>query len=630
MTNRVESVHESSILSQEQPIVSLVILTYNQLSYTKQCLESIQKHTTIPYELIVVDNASTDGTDEYLILFRRHLQELNKESNLNKHYCLGLKIIFNSENVGYAAGNNAGISVAEGNYIHLLNNDIVVTPGWLEKLLITAEKFELGVVGPVSNYVSGYQLIQPVEYDTQSLNGLDEFATNWSKNHEKEILYSWRVVGFCMLIKREVIEKIGGLDTRYGIGNFEDDDFCIRAAIAGFKSAIAKHCFVHHFGSQTFKSKGINYRRELLLKNWEIFKQKWGIPLHIPYGAEYDLSGVLQQPFNFKRHYCSPLWSRRQQIQNLGNSVPNPVAELLSRSQIACVDLGCGSRKPEGYIGVDIYPWPQVDIVADLSEKFPFPDNTVDEVRAHDFIEHLPDRINTMNEIWRICKPNGIVDILVPSTDGRGAFQDPTHVSYWNLNSFMYYAVEYPAYLELCQSYGFQGQFSIISLEHQKSPGEVIHVKAILKAIKPLLIDEASFVDDLNLGEINIVIFPDWNQPEEVLLSELENVVRLCVTDPEKDKITLIIDTSNLKEEDRIEPDLVCNTIGLNILLKENIEISENNAEICILEPLSNKDWQKLIERIHYRIPLPHENIEIVEKLGIEDKIVIFPRSQLK
>ncbi|MGF1481007.1 MAG: glycosyltransferase domain-containing protein [Cyanophyceae cyanobacterium] len=148
------------------------------------------------------------------------------------------------------------------------------------------------------------------------------------------------------------------------------------------------------------------------------------------------------------------------------------------------IDLGCGANKDECFIGVDIRPVPGVDIVADLCKKFPFKDNSVDEIKAHDIIEHLPDRIHTMNEIWRVCKHDSKVDILVPSTDGRGAFQDPTHVSFWNINSFKYYCVEFPKYLELCQSYGFKGAFRIESLEHIESNDKVIHVKAQLSVVK--------------------------------------------------------------------------------------------------------------------------------------------------
>ena len=88
------------------------------------------------------------------------------------------------------------------------------------------------------------------------------------------------------------------------------------------------------------------------------------------------------------------------------------------------VDLGCGTKKPSGYIGVDQFPADDVDIVADLARKFPFPDNSIDEIRAYDFIEHLPNALHTMNEIWRIGKHDAKVDIFVPSTDGRGAFRE--------------------------------------------------------------------------------------------------------------------------------------------------------------------------------------------------------------
>lgn len=156
------------------------------------------------------------------------------------------------------------------------------------------------------------------------------------------------------------------------------------------------------------------------------------------------------------------------------------------------VDLGCGASKPDGFVGVDILPGPGVDIVADLNQQFPFPDNSVDEIRAYDAIEHLRDKMLTMNEIWRVCKPGAKVDIFVPSTDGRGAFQDPTHVSFWNINSFFYYCVDFPAYIKLCKKYGFNGSFKVIKLQNEESPNRVIHVRAKLLVVKPRDISESA------------------------------------------------------------------------------------------------------------------------------------------
>lgn len=102
------------------------------------------------------------------------------------------------------------------------------------------------------------------------------------------------------------------------------------------------------------------------------------------------------------------------------------------------VDLGGAHGKPDGFIGVDIAEAPGVDIVADLRQKWPFEDSSVGLLRASDFIEHLPDKVHTLNEMWRVMAPGGVVLIDVPSTDGRGAFQDPTHVSFWNTHSMWY------------------------------------------------------------------------------------------------------------------------------------------------------------------------------------------------
>jgi len=144
--------------SQKVPVkmISLVILTCNQLAFTKKCIASIYKHTSEPFELIVVDNGSTDGTIPYL-------EALSKKRE-NK---VAIKIIQNEKNLGFAAGNNQGIAASVGDYILLMNNDIVVTPGWLDRLIRCAEKDpSIGIVGPLSNYVSGLQIVNDVSYDT--------------------------------------------------------------------------------------------------------------------------------------------------------------------------------------------------------------------------------------------------------------------------------------------------------------------------------------------------------------------------------------------------------------------------------------------------------------------------------
>jgi acetyltransferase-like isoleucine patch superfamily enzyme/SAM-dependent methyltransferase len=290
------------------------------------------------------------------------------------------------------------------------------------------------------------------------------------------------------------------------------------------------------------------------------------------------------------------------------------------------VDLGCGPRKAPGFIGVDIFPAPGVDIVADLSVSFPFEDCSVDVVRAHDFIEHLPDRLRTMNEIWRICKHGALVDLFVPSSDGRGAFQDPTHVSFWNVNSFQYFTVENPAYLELCQCYGFRGAFSFVGLKQYESPDNVIHVHALLKAVKddPTTSIGAA-IAALPRKPINVIIFPDWQQPEETVFAELKDMLREIALHPERASIALLVDTSHFPESSEQSPEAFVSYTGMDLLFSEEIDISESGLEIAFVECLNSEIWNVLAPRLSYHLVLPHQNSSrtLVQKVQIVQPVEI-------
>lgn len=278
----------------ECDLTSLIVLVHNQVDYTRRCVDSVLAHTDRPFELILVDNASTDGTADYLAGLRNRTGE----------WLRGVRVLRNESNLGFAAGNNQGLAVARGRYLVLLNNDTVVTPGWLSRLQACARrKPRIGLVGPMSNCVSGPQQVQNAAYDADSLAGLEDYARDFAARHQNQAQPFWRVVGFCMLIKREVIDKIGGLDPRFGLGNFEDDDFSLRAAAAGFESWIAADCFVHHFGSRTFRAANIDYQASLD-RNWDVFKRKWGLPAEARCGAPLDLTRVIRQGFG-QNDYCA-------------------------------------------------------------------------------------------------------------------------------------------------------------------------------------------------------------------------------------------------------------------------------------------------------------------------------------
>jgi GT2 family glycosyltransferase len=184
----------------------------------------------------------------------------------------GVKLIANAQNLGFPAASNQGIRAATGRQILLLNNDTVVTTGWLAHLLRALHSApEIGLAGPCSNYVSGEQQVA-ASYD--ELEALDSFAWDWGKANAGMLTDTDRLVGFCLLIRREVVERIGLLDERFGMGSFEDDDYSRRALRAGYRAVIARDAFIHHFGGRTFVGAGVDYFA-LLRTNRELYRKKW-------------------------------------------------------------------------------------------------------------------------------------------------------------------------------------------------------------------------------------------------------------------------------------------------------------------------------------------------------------------
>lgn len=241
-------------------MVSIIVVSYNNLEYTKQCIEAIYKHTR-NFELIIVDNASTDGTAKYVA-------EQEGKHVLPCGSIVDIRVILNKENLGFVKANNQGILMAQGNYICLLNNDAVVSEKWLTRMMRTMDSHPcMGIVGPYTNYSAGHQQVQakyrtPEEYDT--------FARAFN---QKEMQVDF-LTGFCMLIKAEVIARCGMLDEDFGMGNFEDNYLCWLARGRGYLLKIS-NCYVHHYGSSSFKKDPVAFIK-LLGRNQKTFLRKTG------------------------------------------------------------------------------------------------------------------------------------------------------------------------------------------------------------------------------------------------------------------------------------------------------------------------------------------------------------------
>lgn len=269
-TYKMNTTNEELINRMDEPVqgsnngavvTSIVIPVYNQADYTKITLNSILETAPNNTEIILIDNASTETIDDFV--------DIVKQLGVN------IRLIKNETNLGFPKAVNQGLMEAKGKYVVVANNDIILNPGWLDRFIETAEMAEnIGIVSGISNNVSGVQKDLNATY--QSIDDMKKYAAEAADKFAGKAIEFPRVAFICTLIKREVISKIGGLDERYTPGNYEDDDFCLRNQIAGYKSVICKDVFIHHFGSKSFKAGGDKKYDDILTKSKNKFVAKWG------------------------------------------------------------------------------------------------------------------------------------------------------------------------------------------------------------------------------------------------------------------------------------------------------------------------------------------------------------------
>ncbi|PRH82942.1 glycosyltransferase [Arenimonas caeni] len=248
-----------------EPLVSVVVLTYNNLALTQACLSSIEKHSDYPsLEVIVVDNASSDGSPEWL---RRWAAEASPAGHQRR-------LLLNDENLGFAAGNNVGLAAARGEVLVMLNNDTCVTPGWVRTLCAHLRRDPgLGLVGPVTNNIGNEARIN---IDYSDMDEMVVRAGAYTRAHPGRNFPIRTAAFFCVAMPRSTYERVGGLDEAFGVGFFEDDDYCRRVADLGLGVACADDVFVHHYLSASFDKLAAERKRELFERNKAIYERKWG------------------------------------------------------------------------------------------------------------------------------------------------------------------------------------------------------------------------------------------------------------------------------------------------------------------------------------------------------------------
>lgn len=244
------------------PLASVIVVSYDTLAYTRLCLASALANTDYPnYELIVVDNGSTDGSAaDIQLLASRYPQ---------------VRVIANEQNLGFSPGNNQGLAIARGELLVLLNSDTIVPPGWLTRLARHLSDPRLGQIGAATNRAGNEAQIE-APYATYG--EFLAFAQARAAAYDG-VRHAIRMpLMFCVAWRRDVLDAVGPLDERYETGMFEDEDYALRVKAAGYETAWAADAFVHHAYHATIgKLLPSGDYVALFRRNQERFEQKWGI-----------------------------------------------------------------------------------------------------------------------------------------------------------------------------------------------------------------------------------------------------------------------------------------------------------------------------------------------------------------
>jgi GT2 family glycosyltransferase/SAM-dependent methyltransferase/glycosyltransferase involved in cell wall biosynthesis len=244
-----------------RPEVTIVIPVRDEVRLTQLCLASVLAERQAPgFEVVVVDDASSDDTTTYLA----------SVATANRH----VRVVTNREQLGFAASVNRGVAAGTGSKIVVLNNDVVVTPGWLASLAAHLDEPGVGLVAACTAAHARNCHVDEIYRTVGEL--MDVALTRRRRN-----LGSAREVKvaplFCAGLRTEVWREVGGLDERFAVGMFEDDDYCVRLAGRGYRIVCALDTLVHHFGEGTLGALFADGRFSGVFEaNKAAFEAKWG------------------------------------------------------------------------------------------------------------------------------------------------------------------------------------------------------------------------------------------------------------------------------------------------------------------------------------------------------------------
>lgn len=244
--------------------VDIIVCVHNALDDVRRCLASVLRHTLPPYRLILVDDGSQAPTRDYLAEFARDQ---------------GAVLIRHEEAQGYTRAANVGLRRSDAPWVVLLNSDTLVTPQWLDRLIMCAQSdARIGIVGPLSNTAS-WQSVPQIEHNGDWADNplpegwsIDDMGRRIAAHSARLYVPMPLLNGFCLLIKRGLIEAIGLFDEdAFGAGYGEENDYCLRAGEAGWRLALADDVYVYHAQSRSYSSER---RKQLCERAGEMLARK--------------------------------------------------------------------------------------------------------------------------------------------------------------------------------------------------------------------------------------------------------------------------------------------------------------------------------------------------------------------
>jgi GT2 family glycosyltransferase/ubiquinone/menaquinone biosynthesis C-methylase UbiE len=518
--NKNSIISEINKLKESQKIsvkdYSIIILTLNNLKYTKECIESIRKYNTLNnYELIVIDNNSTDDTPMWL--------KAQKD----------IKYILNNENKGFPAGCNQGIHHSqETNDIFLLNNDAVIMPNSIFNLrmgLYSEEK--IGAASAVSNFAPSQTIQDKFKNISQYLDySLKNNITNGSQYG-----YRLKLIGFALFFKRIVLNKVGLLDELFTPGNYEDDDISLRIIKSGYKNILCRDSFIYHYGNKSF-GRDIKKFHNILTSNQQKFQSKWKFNPLKSLLIRNDVLELIDAPFDGQLNILEVGCSCGATLLEIKNIYPN--------ANTYGFELNSYTAEIAKFVA-------NVTVGDIETSSLDYKENFFDYIILADVLQYLKNPLKTLENIKKYLKHDGYIlssitnvlnfKILKNLIDGNWSYDNEW---FWDNNQLKFFT--YKDILKMFKTVNYNNIF----ITSAANMPETYEDKEFINKIKELSLYEnisdelvnyeyyikAQNTDFTNTeiekkhdlkNEINIIIKElDKNLNSNELLTELINLIK--------------------------------------------------------------------------------------------------------